>query len=99
MNRPIKHPVAPVPAPVHPLSGAGTNRVTCPDCEGTGEAMILALDATREEVGYCDLCQGTGEVEATCETCAGKLVDGWCSDCEDYGLVFVERISPTRIAL
>lgn len=82
-----------------PIASLPTPLATCPDCDGTGEAMILALDATREEVGYCDTCQGTGEVEATCETCAGQLVDGWCEACEDYGLVFVERISPTRVAL
>jgi hypothetical protein len=58
----------------------------CPDCGGKGKVWFIALDSTRYQLGDCQPCDGTGLVEATCETCSGKLIDGWCADCQDYGV-------------
>lgn len=71
----------------------------CLECSGEGEAEYMGLDETRYTVRDCHVCDGTGLVAPYCEVCEGRLVDGWCASCEDYGLVYVERIAPGRIAL
>jgi len=46
---------------------------------------MLALDATRPAIVVCDVCEGSGEVPATCHRCEGVLVSGYCADCDDFG--------------
>jgi DnaJ-class molecular chaperone len=58
----------------------------CDDCNGKGKVWFIALDSTGYQLGECPDCDGTGRVEATCETCCGSLVDGFCNACDDYGL-------------
>lgn len=91
-------------ASVGPTGEAGApNLLTsmkCRECDGKGEAEYMALHEDRYHWRRCDKCDGSGEEAPYCETCGGKLtVDLFCYPCDDYGLVFVERIAPGRIAL
>ena len=77
----------------------------CPDCLGTGEitrAVRWSGEAYGELVSHiCETCEGDGgEFEdARCLCCETVLdADGFCPNCEEFGLVEVERISAMRIA-
>lgn len=88
MNRPTKLTAA--SQPHHELPPSGTpvrqeagERVTCQECNGSGEVSFIALDSTRYEIGECPDCDGTGLVEAVCGICEGPLSSaGFCRDCD-----------------
>ena len=106
MNRPTKITAAHAPivsgkdagVARSPVAAPATPFIDCPDCTD-GTTYWLALDARDWELGPCRTCDGSRVVEAKCETCGGALNAGWCEACDDFGLVYVERIAPGRIAL
>lgn len=81
-----------------PLPSAASTML-CGECDGKGEAEYMGLCEDRYHWRTCHECQGSGKVEAACETCGGKLINNWCSACDDEGLCFVERVSPTQVML
>ena len=106
---PLPGASASFPAKASPVLGDGAAReaearvaptpsMPCPDCDD-GTTYWMALDATEWELGACRTCEGSRVVEATCETCDGALDKGWCQSCDDFGLVYVERIAPGRVAV
>jgi len=50
--------------------------VTCPRCNGTGEAYD-----SMTPVGICRRCNGAGVVEGDCETCGGSGTVYACDGC------------------
>ena len=84
------------------LSNTSLAKQPCLECEGQGEVEVMGLDEDRYHWRSCDDCNGTGYAEKPyCEICQGKLtVDLFCTDCDEWAsLIYVERISPTRVAL
>ena len=106
MNRPFSHGTpratrrAEGEAGVIPLSSVSPT-YPCRHCEGEGEAEYMGLTEDRYHWRECHVCEGSGQEAPYCEICSGKLtVDLYCTDCDDWAsLTYVERISPTRIAL
>lgn len=74
---------------------------TCRECSGEGEAQYLALDETEYRWRACHVCEGSRVEAPYCDICQGSLTcDLYCVDCDEWAsLTFVERISPTRVAL
>jgi hypothetical protein len=84
--------------------GAGASNAPtfhCRECDGEGEAQYLALDETEYRWRTCHVCEGSRVEAPYCEICSGKLTcDLYCSDCDEWAsLTYVDRISPTRVAL
>jgi hypothetical protein len=73
----------------------------CRECEGEGEAQYLALDETEYRWAECHECGGSGKEAPYCGVCEGRLTcDLYCTECDEWAsLTYVERISPTRVAL
>lgn len=98
-NVPASRPSA---VPVHPLAGAaGSPSFPCRECNGAGEAEYMGLCEDRYHWRRCHVCEGSRVEAPYCNTCGETLkADLFCVSCDDYAsLVYVERISPTRIAL
>lgn len=73
----------------------------CRHCEGEGEAEYMGLTEDRYHWRECHVCEGSRVEAPYCEICSGKLTcDLYCTDCDEWAaLTYVERISPTRVAL
>lgn len=89
--------VVPEPSPV--LGTAPT--FTCRKCDGVGEIEAMGLCDDRWHWVTCWDCDGSGVEEPYCGCCGGKLNPAlYCNACDEFeSLVYVERISPTRIVL
>lgn len=66
-----------------------SNRSTipCDECNGAGEICWVRHhpdDPRADRWAVCHYCDGTGEVDVTCD-CGSPLDDrGWCADCEAF---------------
>lgn len=87
MNRPI--PNSELAGPVTPLAGSASPR--CPDCD-----TVFSYRFRDEDTG-CSYPVDDGE--HYCSGCDSIWTDAALSEASFEPLVFVERISPTRIAL
>lgn len=78
-----------------------TPKVTCPECDGSGECEFIALDSVRYETGYCETCDGEGLVAPFCGTCEGPLTgNGFCTSCDDFCLTaLIARDLGSEVAL
>lgn len=93
---PVGAAVSPAAAPANPYTyeHVGLDDYVsraCPDCEGTGEVELLALDATRPAIVGCDKCAGTGKVAVYCqcgEPVTGGAPDGDNGCCHACELIF-----------
>lgn len=84
----------------HPLDSVSPT-FPCRACDGEGEAQYLALDESEYRWRTCHVCEGSRVEAPYCGVCQGSLTcDLYCTDCEEWAaLTYVERISPTRVAL
>ena len=105
-------PATPLTAADTPLVGSNTGAAReaearaaptfpCRHCNGAGEAEYMGLTEDRYHWRTCHVCEGSRVEAPYCDVCQGNLtVDLFCTDCDDWAsLTYVERISPTRIAL
>jgi hypothetical protein len=81
--------------------GTAAPAFPCRECGGEGEAQYLALDETEYRWAECHECGGSGKEAPYCGVCEGRLTcDLYCTECDEWAsLTYVERISPTRVAL